>query len=285
MMKAVIEDPSACIVPQTGQSQTPAIALQTKSLDEPEKEFETKVVQPSAFFQNPFSQRLGILEEQLRNILNSRESEEQKYLQYKSTLNELFLTERMRHQSNKKRKATLNLAPFYASNKNSRRRRRRRRHRSLSPVIRRPRSTPSRQSFGSLRSPRATTPLRSDSSTYSSARSSRSGSRSSSPDLSGAEFTPPRVRNLTPPRTYPAVRPKTRQPQARAEVTPKMQKTTENLGDYPGDVSYFEDITRAGRTRNSTRKLQNAKNSGVSPRIAANFDAARNLYQEGYSGT
>ena len=279
MMKAVIEDPSACIVPQT-----PTLALQTKSLDDPEKQFETKIVQPSAFFQNPFSQRISVLEERLRGILNSRESEEQKYLLYKSMLNELFLTERMSHRSNKKRKGTLNLAPLYAAAKKTRRRRPR--ARSLSPVIRRPRSTPSIRSFRSLRSLSPSSASRSDSGSNRSSRSrspdSRTDSRSSSPDLAGAEFTPRRVRNLTPPKSYPPVKSKIRQSRARAEVTPKTLKTRENLGDYPGDVPYFEDNARAGRTRNKTRILKNAKHTGVSPKIAATFDATRNLYEDGY---
>ena len=77
------------------------VTLKSVSLEGSDsKAYETRVSQNQPFFQNPFSQRLSTLEGELGNILASKMSDDQKLVLYKSALNELFITDRMRKNKN-----------------------------------------------------------------------------------------------------------------------------------------------------------------------------------------
>ena len=148
MIKATISSPDGCIIPKLPPPprQQPALTVQSTILDgDTPKQIESKITTQESFFQNPFSQRLATLEQELRNILASKMSIEQKVILYKSTLNEIFATDKSRYIPHKKRNIGLNLGQMRAAAGHAappaagrprgrpRSRRRRPRARSLSP--------------------------------------------------------------------------------------------------------------------------------------------------------
>ena len=117
MIKAVIAQPDQSVLPTLSPPQTPpSLTVHSTLLDGGvPKQIESYVTTQQSLFQNPFNQRLSTLEEELRNILSRQMSDDQKLILYKSTLNQLFATDKMRHIPHKKRNIGLNLAQLRAS--------------------------------------------------------------------------------------------------------------------------------------------------------------------------
>ena len=117
MIKAVIAQPDQSVLPTLSPPQTtPSLTVHSTLLDGGvPKQIESYVTTQQSLFQNPFNQRLSTLEGELRNILSRQMSDDQKLILYKSTLNQLFATDKMRHIPHKKRNIGLNLAQLRAS--------------------------------------------------------------------------------------------------------------------------------------------------------------------------
>ena len=96
MLKAVLSSNNMAL----NKAVDPNLTLKSHSLEGSDsKSYETRISSSQPFFQNPFSQKISVLESELQNILSSKMSDEQKMILYRSSLNELFLADKMRKTS------------------------------------------------------------------------------------------------------------------------------------------------------------------------------------------
>ena len=228
MIKAVLSTAN-CATPSLNNNKIVApsnITLKSNSLEGSDsKSFETHVTQSQPFFQNAFAQKISALEADLQNILQSKMSDEQKSILYKSTLNQLFLTDNMRKLPRNTKRPPIPLLPARAAAH--------RRIRSVSPPMPRlQRQTPlsSRRATptGAVKKTPRSAPTLLPPAVYRNARG-RKDKYDDMPKLEAAERTP-RRRTL-------------RQP-IQVQVPPRV------IGDYPGD-------DRAGpTTRATTQRLK-----------------------------
>ena len=100
MLKAVISKP-ACLplpmLPSVIKTTDAPVFLQSSSNSTNNPDLvTTKVLSHQPFFQNPYTQKIQNLESELRSILESRMSDNQKALLYQSALNEILMTDKIR---------------------------------------------------------------------------------------------------------------------------------------------------------------------------------------------
>ena len=93
MIKAVLSSSSSSSSNGTG----PSLTFKSNTLEGSDsKTYETRIEQSRPFFSNPFAEKLSGLERSLRAIMTGKMNDEQKLILYKNSLNDIFLTDRMR---------------------------------------------------------------------------------------------------------------------------------------------------------------------------------------------
>ena len=93
MIKAVLSSSSSSSSNGTG----PSLTFKSNTLEGSDsKTYETRIEQSRPFFSNPFAEKLSGLERSLRAIMTGTMNDEQKLILYKNSLNDIFLTDRMR---------------------------------------------------------------------------------------------------------------------------------------------------------------------------------------------
>ena len=91
MIKAVLSSPSS------SNGTGPSLTFKSNTLEGSDsKTYETRIEQSRPFFSNPFAEKLSGLERSLRAIMTGKMNDEQKLILYKNSLNDIFLTDRMR---------------------------------------------------------------------------------------------------------------------------------------------------------------------------------------------
>ena len=92
MIKAVLSSSSS-----SSNGTGPSLTFKSNTLEGSDsKTYETRIEQSRPFFSNPFAEKLSGLERSLRAIMTGKMNDEQKLILYKNSLNDIFLTDRMR---------------------------------------------------------------------------------------------------------------------------------------------------------------------------------------------
>ena len=92
MIKAVLSSSSS-----SSNGTGPSLTFKSNTLEGSDsKTYETRIEQSRPFFSNPFAEKLSGLERSLRAIMTGTMNDEQKLILYKNSLNDIFLTDRMR---------------------------------------------------------------------------------------------------------------------------------------------------------------------------------------------
>ena len=94
MIKAVLSPPSGA---NPSLNTAPNLTFKSNTLEGSDsKTYETRISQSRPFFKDPYADKLSGLEQKLHAIMTGKMNDEQKLILYKNSLNDIFVTDRMR---------------------------------------------------------------------------------------------------------------------------------------------------------------------------------------------
>ena len=93
MIKAVLSSSGA----NPSLNTAPNLTFKSNTLEGSDsKTYETRISQSRPFFKDPYAEKLSGLEQTLHAIMTGKMNDEQKLILYKNSLNDIFVTDRMR---------------------------------------------------------------------------------------------------------------------------------------------------------------------------------------------